>query len=172
MKRILSYTLMLLCLMATLSSCKSSAPRTDYQALAQASVKLGVDIDLHDNHKLYLNAAQWIGTPYRLGGDNAQGIDCSGLTLQLYKDTYRIRLPRSTSKQKFEVQRQLTHDELREGDLVFFNSHPSSKKATHVGIYLKDWKFIHASSTQGVIVSSLLEEYYKEHWICGGRMAQ
>lgn len=169
MKQSQSYIIALLFLTTLLSSCGSSAPKVDYQALAQASVKLGIDIDLRDNHKLYINAAQWMGTPYRLGGNSTQGIDCSGLTFQLYKETYRIRLPRSTSKQKFEVQRQLTHDELREGDLVFFNSHPSSKRATHVGIYLKDWKFIHASSSQGVIVSSLLEEYYKEHWICGGR---
>lgn len=169
MKRNLSYTITMLCLAAILASCGSSAPRVDYQALAQASIKLGMDIDRQDNHKLYINAARWIGTPYRPGGNNAQGIDCSGLTTQLYKETYRIHLPRSTSKQKFEVQRLLTIDELREGDLVFFNSHTSSKKATHVGIYLKDWKFIHASSSRGVIVSSLLEDYYKEHWICGGR---
>ena len=47
------------------SSCRTSAPRLDYQALARASVLLGIDINLEDDHKLYLEAADWIGAPYR-----------------------------------------------------------------------------------------------------------
>ena len=52
------------------SSCRTSAPRLDYQALARASVLLGIDINLEDDHKLYLEAADWIGAPYRGGGDS------------------------------------------------------------------------------------------------------
>ena len=54
-----------------LSSCRTSAPRLDYQALARASILLGVDINMEDNHKLYLESAEWIGVPYRGGGENA-----------------------------------------------------------------------------------------------------
>lgn len=96
MKQSFSYIIVLLGLMFCLSSCHTSAPRLDYKALAQASVRLGMDIELTDNHKLYVNAAEWIGTPYRAGGDSRHGTDCSGLVSQLYKKTYRMRLSRST----------------------------------------------------------------------------
>ena len=168
MKQSFSYIIVLLGLMFCLSSCHTSAPRLDYKALAQASVRLGMDIELTDNHKLYVNAAEWIGTPYRAGGDSRHGTDCSGLVSQLYKKTYRMRLSRSTDGQLKESNK-IARRNLREGDLVFFTSRSSRKKVAHVGIYLKDGKFIHASTSQGVIVSSLKEKYYTQHWLCGGR---
>lgn len=70
-------------LTAILSSCRTSAPRLDYQALARASILLGVDINLEDNHKLYLEAADWIGTPYRGGGDSKEE-----LTVQAWSIKY------------------------------------------------------------------------------------
>lgn len=169
MKQSFSYIIVLLGLMFCLSSCHTSAPRLDYKALAQASVRLGMDIELTDNHKLYVNAAEWIGTPYRAGGDSRHGTDCSGLVSQLYKKTYRMRLSRSTDGQLKESNK-IARCNLREGDLVFFTSRSSRKKVAHVGIYLKDGKFIHASTSQGVIVSSLKEKYYTQHWLCGGRV--
>ena len=169
MKQSFSYIIVLLGLMFCLSSCHTSAPRLDYKALAQASVRLGMDIELTDNHKLYVNAAEWIGTPYRAGGDSRHGTDCSGLVSQLYKKTYRMRLSRSTDGQLKESNK-IARRNLREGDLVFFTSRSSRKNAAHVGIYLKDGKFIHASTSQGVIVSSLKEKYYTQHWLCGGRV--
>ena len=169
MKQSFSYIIVLLGLMFCLSSCHTSAPRLDYKALAQASVRLGMDIELTDNHKLYVNAAEWIGTPYRAGGDSRHGTDCSGLVSQLYKKTYRMRLSRSTDGQLKESNK-IARRNLREGDLVFFTSRSYRKKVAHVGIYLKDGKFIHASTSQGVIVSSLKEKYYTQHWLCGGRV--
>ena len=169
MKQSFSYIIVLLGLMFCLSSCHTSAPRLDYKALAQASVRLGMGIELTDNHKLYVNAAEWIGTPYRAGGDSRHGTDCSGLVSQLYKKTYRMRLSRSTDVQLKESNK-IARRNLREGDLVFFTSRSSRKKVAHVGIYLKDGKFIHASTSQGVIVSSLKEKYYTQHWLCGGRV--
>ena len=169
MKQSFSYIIVLLGLMFCLSSCHTSAPRLDYKALAQASVRLGMDIELTDNHKLYVNASEWIGTPYRAGGDSRHGTDCSGLVSQLYKKTYRMRLSRSTDGQLKESNK-IARRNLREGDLVFFTSRSSRKKVAHVGIYLKDGKFIHASTSQGDIVSSLNEKYYTQHWLCGGRV--
>ena len=169
MKQSFSYVIVLLGLMFCLSSCHTSAPRLDYKVLAQASVRLGMDIELTDNHKLYVNAAEWIGTPYRAGGDSRHGTDCSGLVSQLYKKTYRMRLSRSTDGQLKESNK-IARRNLREGDLVFFTSRSSRKKVAHVGTYLKDGKFIHASTSQGVIVSSLKEKYYTQHWLCGGRV--
>ena len=126
-----------------------------------------MDIELTDNHKLYVNAAEWIGTPYRAGGDSRHGTDCSGLVSQLYKKTYRMRLSPITDGQLKESNK-IARRNL--GDLVFFTSRSSRKKVAHVGIYLKDGKFIHASTSQGVIVSSLKEKYYTQHWLCGGRV--
>ena len=85
MKHSFSCIIALTGLIFCLSSCHTAAPRLDYKALAQASVRLGMDIGLTDNHKLYVNAAEWIGTPYRAGGDSKHGTDCSGLVSQLYK---------------------------------------------------------------------------------------
>ena len=159
MKQPLAHIIAFVGLVLCLSSCHTSAPRLDYKALAQASVRLGVDIELTDNHRLYINAAEWIGTPYRAGGSSKQGTDCSGLVSQLYKKTYRIQLKESN---------RIARRNLREGDLVFFTSRASRKRVAHVGIYLKDGKFIHASTSQGVIVSNLKERYYTQYWLCGG----
>ena len=143
MKKYLSYIVALTIILIGLSSCHTSAPRLDYKALAQASVRLGVDIELQDNHKLYIHASEWI--------------------------VYHTRLSRSTDGQLKESSK-ISRRNLREGDLVFFTSRASRKKVAHVGIYLKDGKFIHASTSQGVIVSNLREKYYTQQWLCGGRI--
>ncbi len=152
-----------------LSSCRTSAPRLDYQALAQASILLGVDINLEDNHKLYLEAADWIGTPYRSGGDSNRGTDCSGMVYQIYRKVYRTQVPRNTEELK-DKSNKIAKRNLKEGDLVFFSSNRSRKRVAHVGIYLKNGKFIHSSTSRGVIISRLGEDYYSRHWICGGRI--
>ena len=162
--RLLLPALLLLCL----SSCHTSAPRLDYRALARASVRLGMDIGPKDNHRLYLTAAEWIGTPYRSGGHTKRGTDCSGLTGEIYRKVYRVRLPRSTGEQ-LAACRKVARRGLKEGDLVFFHNGKSRKKVTHVGIYLKDDKFVHASTSRGVIVSSLNENYWRRCWMRGGR---
>lgn len=169
MKRTLIHLSLLIGLVVSLSSCRSSAPRLDYKALARASVLLGVDIKLEDNHKLYLEAAEWIGVPYRAGGDSKRGTDCSGFTCQLYRKVYRAQVPRNTEDLKKESNK-VAKRNLREGDLVFFSSNRSKKKVAHVGIYLKNGRFIHASTSKGVIVSSLNEDYYTRHWMSGGRI--
>lgn len=165
----LLYIASLLVLVLSVSSCGSVTPRLDYKALAKASVGLGVDIDKDDNHKLYIASAEWLGVPYKAGGNSQRGTDCSGLVTQIYKRVYNINLARSTDGLLKESNK-VSRAKLREGDLVFFTSRASRKKVAHVGIYLKKGKFIHASTSRGVIVSSLSEKYYKQHWMCGGRV--
>lgn len=167
--RTLFRSLLFLSLLASLSACHTSAPRLDYKALARASVRLGMDIGLEDNHRLYIEASRWIGTPYRGGGSSHRGTDCSGLTMQLYRSVYHLKLPRSTDGQ-LDAGKRVRRSNLREGDLVFFSSPSSRKRVAHVGIYLKDGRFIHASTSRGVIVSSLQEEYYRKHWLRGVRV--
>ena len=157
MKTKFKLILILVGLTAMLSSCRTSAPRLDYQALARASILLGVDINMEDNHKLYLEAANWIGTPYRGGGDSKRGTDCSGMVYQIYRKVYRIQVPRNT-------------EALKSRSNKIAKRNRSKRKVAHVGIYLKNGKFIHASTSKGVIVSKLSEDYYNRHWISGGRI--
>ena len=112
--------------------------------------------------------AQWIGTPYRSGGQSRRGTDCSGFVRQVYKAAYGIDLPRSTTEQVEEGKR-VRRRKLREGDLVFFHG-SRKRRVNHVGIYLKDGKFVHASTSRGVMVSRLDEDYWDEHWMRGGRI--
>lgn len=169
MKKNISHFILLLGVIIGFSSCRTSAPQLDYKALAKASIRLGVDINLEDNHKLYMESAEWIGVPYRSGGDSKRGTDCSGLTYQIYRKVYRTQLPRNTEDLR-KKSNKVSKRNLREGDLVFFTSRNSRKKVAHVGIYLKNGKFIHASTSKGVIVSNLNENYYTTHWMSGGRI--
>ena len=150
-------------------SCRTATPHYDYQELARASVRLGIDIDMKDNHALYVESANWLGVPYRGGGSTKRGVDCSGLVYSIYKKVYHKELQRNSDGQRKKDCRKIRKSKLREGDLVFFHNGRKKKRATHVGIYLKNRKFIHASTSQGVIVSRLDEEYWNEHWLSGGR---
>ena len=153
-----------------LSSCRSITPSYNYRELARAGVTLGMDIEQEDNHRLYVEASKWIGTPYRNGGSNRKGVDCSGLTAALYNKVYKVKLQRSSDGQLKKDCRRISKRQLQEGDLVFFHGKRSRRTANHVGVYLKNNKFIHASSSQGVIVSDLDESYWKRYWLSGGRV--
>lgn len=154
-----------------LASCRtSSIPSQHYRELARASVRLGMDIDRKDNHALYIESSRWIGTPYRSGGSTQRGTDCSGMVSQIYSKVYRTTLHRTAEEQRKYDCRNIKKGKLREGDLVFFHNGRNRKRASHVGIYLKDGRFIHASTSRGVIVSRLNEEYYHKHWLAGGQV--
>ena len=165
-KHIVPFTL--LGLLFTLNACRTVAPSYDYQSLAQAALQLGVDIDMQDNHRLYIEASQWIRTPHRLGGNSQNGIDCSGFTQHIYKKVYKKKIPRS-SQQQYRKAYKVSKSKLKEGDLVFFSAARSKKQISHVGIYLKDNLFIHTSSSQGVTINNLNEKYYRRNWVSGGR---
>lgn len=152
-----------------LSSCRSITPSYNYKELAHAGLILGIDIDQKDNHKLYIESSKWIGTPYRNGGNSKKGIDCSGLTAHIYNKVYHKKIERNCDRQLKKNCYKISKRNLKEGDLVFFRNR-NSKKASHVGIYLKNNKFIHASTSKGVIISDLDEYYWKKYWLSGGRI--
>ena len=167
MKRL--HYIWLLVLLLLLGSCRTITSRYDYQELAKASIRLGIDIDMEDNHALYVESSQWLGVPYRSGGTTQRGVDCSGLTSAIYNKVYRKQLERNSDDQRKKDCKKVQKGKLREGDLVFFHNGRKKKRASHVGIYLKDCKFIHASTRQGVTISTLDDAYWKQHWLCGGR---
>lgn len=167
--RFIRTIILIVSLLYILTGCKTSAPSFNYQELARASIRLNMDIDMEDNHHLYIAASQWLGTHYQNGGNSKRGVDCSGLTSQIYKEVYRKKLRRSADEQYRKNCNKISKSKLREGDLVFFHNGKRKKRATHVGIYLKNNHFIHASTSQGVIISNLNEIYWRNHWISGGR---
>ena len=156
--------------LSAMTSCGTHKVRTNIREIAIAAIRLEMDIDADDNHKLYIEASKWIGTPYRYGGSTKKGVDCSGFTSALYKSVYRKKLERSAEKQRDKDCKRVLKRNLKEGDLVFFHGGSKRKGATHVGIYLKDNKFIHASTSTGVTVSSLKERYYEKYWLEAGRV--
>lgn len=102
----------------------------------------------------------WQGTPYRLGGNNKSGVDCSALVKNIYHDSVNIKLPRTTETQ-VERGYLVYKNQLQVGDLVFFKTGWSTR---HVGIYMGNNEFIHASTSRGVITSNLDNVYWKEKY--------
>lgn len=103
---------------------------------------------------------RWRGVPYRFGGVDASGIDCSAFTQTVYQEVYGMDLPRSTYQQ-VGLGRQVGKDELQPGDLVFFRIR---KGLQHNGVYLGDGKFAHASSSKGVTISRLDNVYWRNRY--------
>ncbi len=122
-----------------------------------------------DNPKLLSFMDYWYGAPYHYGGMSRDGIDCSGFAFLLMSSVYGVAsLPR-TAKDQYETSRHIHRDELQEGDLVFFHTLGRRRAVTHVGVYLRNNKFIHAS-VSGVMISDLSEGYYEKHFIGSGRV--
>ena len=151
------------------SSCSSSRrlQNKEYEILSQ---KIGVRLDAHDNIRLYRECASWLGSPYKYGGNTPRGTDCSGMVSHIYDKIYNIKLHRSSEGIMKMNCRKISRSRLREGDLVFFKTKSKNNKINHVGIYLKDGFFIHASTSKGVIISNLDDNYYRRTWVCGGKV--
>lgn len=107
-------------------------------------------------------AAEWSGTPHEWGGSSLDGVDCSGLVQSVYDSQFRVSVPRTTEEQAMTGQT-VSRSTLQPGDLVFFRLAKTSKNR-HVGIYISEKEFLHASSSSGVRVSSLDTSYWTERW--------
>lgn len=103
---------------------------------------------------------RWRGTPYRYGGLSRGGVDCSGFVYLTFRDKFDMQLPRSTIDQT-DIGTRIDKRDLLPGDLVFFKT-GSGENGLHVGIYDTDNTFIHASTSQGVIRSSLDNVYWRK----------
>lgn len=110
--------------------------------------------------KLYKQYNYWRGAPYKYGGLSRGGVDCSGFVYQSYKSVFNISLPRSTKDQVNRGKR-VYINELRSGDLIFFKT---GYKTRHVGIYVENGKFMHASTSQGVTISNVRSGYWRDHY--------
>lgn len=130
---------------------------------------MGVAISATSNTKMYKFIYDWLGTPYRLGGDSKKGIDCSKFAFKLYDKAFSTIIG-NNSRNIFSMVNPVEKWELREGDLVFFKIHSSA--ISHVGVYIGDNKFAHASSSKGVMISNLQDPYWTRYFFKGGRMLE
>jgi cell wall-associated NlpC family hydrolase len=139
---------------------KASALQLKYAIL------LNTDVEMLSNSVLLEHVDNWYGTRYRMGGTTKSGIDCSAFTQAIYLSAFAVSLPR-TAREQYRAARIISATELKEGDLVFFNT---TGGISHVGIYLQNNKFVHASSKQGVTISDMFDPYYIKHYIGAGRI--
>ncbi len=117
--------------------------------------------------RFLLNVVSYLGVPYDFGGSSKEGIDCSALTSKVYSASANLSLPRSTRDQ-YKVGSAVSKGNLQFGDLVFFNT--TGHGPSHVGIYVEDDLFVHASVSYGVTFSSLESSYYKKRFIGARRV--
>ena len=136
---------------STLSTTDKVQDDQDGLAKDYLSQIMGVALSATSNMKLFHFVYDWIGTPYRFGGSSRRGIDCSAFTKELYSEVFNLDIRRS-SRDIFSTVSPIAKSDLKEGDLVFFKIH--SRRISHVGIYLGNNRFAHASS-KGVAISSL-----------------
>jgi lipoprotein Spr len=132
------------------------------------AIILDVPAETVTNILLLQTIEDWYGTRYVFGGTSKRGVDCSSLMQHIFKTAYDKKIPRTAITQYRATQR-INQDELKEGDLVFF--HTTRSGISHVGFYLGNRKFVHASCSRGVTVSSLDEKYYQNAYRGGGRFA-
>ena len=130
---------------------------------------MGVAVDATSNLKLYKFIYEWVGTPYRFAGNTKKGIDCSAFAKAIYEQVFNTTILRN-SRDIFSTTSPLGKDELKEGDLVFFKI--KSRKISHIGVYLGDNRFAHASSSRGVVISNLNDPYYSRYFYKGGRILE
>jgi cell wall-associated NlpC family hydrolase len=148
-------------------SCSYSKKLVKSDSYSLYSQKLGVKLTGDENPELLKKLIEWKGVPYKYGGSSKNGTDCSGFVGSVYKEVYGKQLKR-TSVDMVDNVRFVSKKELKAGDILFFKI--NSRKISHVGIYIADNKFIHASTKNGVVVSDLNQKYYADSFYKGGRV--
>ncbi|MCB9173125.1 MAG: C40 family peptidase [Flavobacteriales bacterium] len=128
---------------------------------------LKVDAKAVQNIKLYQFVDEWVGVQYKYGGTSKSGVDCSGFCNVLYNNVYSKTLPRTSSEIAKQLQK-VPKGSLAEGDILVFDI--EGKRNSHVGVYLANSKFVHASTSSGVIISSLEHPYYQKAYSKGGKL--
>ncbi len=124
-------------------------------SLSYQNERIDLNLELFDFY------SEWEGVGYKLGGDSKSGIDCSGFIQKAFKEKFDLSMPRTTVMQS-QVGKEIDKSQLLSGDLVFFKT---GDDINHVGIYLEDGLFVHASTKVGVTISELSNSYFsKSYW--------
>lgn len=144
--------ILLIVFLLFISGCSSRTPGSSAPANAHVNY---ADLD-----KLYPYHNKWHLTPYKLGGFGAKGIDCSAFVQRAFKDNFNVTLPRTT-KGLANYGKKVPRANISTSDLVFFKTGYNTR---HVGIYLQNGDFMHASSSEGVIISNINDPYWKKRY--------
>jgi cell wall-associated NlpC family hydrolase len=161
------YTLPLILSILFLTGC-SSTP--SYVSHSSKSIPLASPVDLTNLSKvksrLLRQYKEWKGTPYRYGGTSRKGVDCSAFVQNSFYSQLGYKLPRTTRTQ-IKAGSKIAKSDLKVGDIVFFNTGSNS---LHNGIYIGESEFIHASSSKGVTISNLDNQYWQKTYLTSIRI--
>jgi cell wall-associated NlpC family hydrolase len=148
----------------------SAVDDSDYDTGNSASDNAAINAEGQvDQARMGKIIAGFLRTPYKEGGRDKYGIDCSGLTYSVYRKYNGTVLPRTVAGQ-YDKLTPVDMNDLTYGDLVFFKL--NGNRISHVGIYIKNMKFVHAAKSEGVVVSSLKEKYYRKSYKGARRVFQ
>ena len=142
----------------------SELKRKQQEILKHGTVSQKKTVKLQND--LLKSYSHWKGTKYELGGDSSSGMDCSALTRRVYREVYGYELPRQTVQQ-IKVGAHIPREDLKPGDIVFFKPEDTNN---HTAVYLGDSLFINASSSKGVVISTLENIYWNKYFKYGVRV--
>jgi NlpC/P60 family len=154
----------------TASGIKNPADNLSIESVTALQIKyailLNLPIETSLNRRVLEFMEEWYGTPYRYGGTSKKGVDCSAFVNFFMSAVYGLTVPRN-SKEQYSATKKIKKKELEEGDLVFFNTRGG---VSHVGVYIANNKFAHASTSSGVIISDLDDDYFSRRYVGSGRV--
>jgi lipoprotein Spr len=136
--------------------------------LIKYAIAIDTTVESLSNYALYAFIDEWMGTKYQYGGNSRLGIDCSSFSNTLFQTIYGLSLPRTSSDQ-FLFANPVSEEKLQEGDLLFFKT--GGVAISHVGVYLGNGRFVHASTVKGVTIDFLEFPYYKKTFFSAGRIS-
>ena len=173
--RLLQFLFLVALLGLLFASCRSSqkiiSTKKDNSTNAELTEKyatlLGVPKKKLNNVVLLKFLDEWYGVPYKYGGKDKLGVDCSAFSCRLENDVYKRKILGS-AQGLYEQCISAKISSLNQGDLVFFKI--DTKKVSHVGVYLMNNKFVHATSKKGVMINDLDENYYKKYFFAAGQL--
>ena len=132
------------------------------------AIMMDIPVEQLNNLPLLQQIDHWWGTHYCYGGHDENCIDCSAFTQTMLHTVYGIDVPR-TAKEQFNYTKRIDDVEIREGDPVFFKK---GRSISHVGLYIGNYKFVHAASSEGVSISDLNDSYWSKKYAGAGRVIQ
>ena len=141
-----------------------SSKKPKNMPLLSSAVRLNAPIKL----SMLKSINKYKGVPYKWGGDTRRGMDCSGFTMKVYEESARTALPHHAASQ-YKLGKRISRKGLKFGDLVFFRD-IESRGVSHVGIYVGNDNFVHASLSKGVVTSSMNQPYYKKRYVSARRL--